>query len=259
MRSDDLVGFIGRRNPTKGDHDFAGPKYLNTASTAVFTKGDQMFGLTEGRTALDAGGVPVLVEGPLDALAVTIATRGCVRRCRTAWNSVHRVAGSEVEAVLRRRPKSNHHCHRPGRGGLAVGAAGVLAACGAPSQPAATSRFPRGMDPADVLRTEGAAALAGRLAGSSEFAGVLIAAFSTKGSRSTPTPSHALNSAAKPPASSAPFLPANGRDTPTASPNASIYRSRRSTRKSSRSGPRGPTPQEPRRRGSSPRSDRWHR
>ena len=38
----DLVGFIGRRNPTKDDHEFAGPKYLNTRGTAVFTKGEQL-------------------------------------------------------------------------------------------------------------------------------------------------------------------------------------------------------------------------
>ena len=45
----DLVGFIGRRNPTKDDHEFAGPKYLNTRGTAVFTKGEQLYGLDRGR------------------------------------------------------------------------------------------------------------------------------------------------------------------------------------------------------------------
>ncbi len=72
----DLVGFIGRRNPTKDDHEFAGPKYLNTRGTAVFTKGEQLYGLTEGAADLAAGGAPVLVEGPMDAIAVTIASRG---------------------------------------------------------------------------------------------------------------------------------------------------------------------------------------
>lgn len=69
-----LVGFIGRRNPTKDDHEFAGPKYLNTRTTTAFSKGEQLYGLTEGATDLAAGAAPVLVEGPMDAIAVTLAS-----------------------------------------------------------------------------------------------------------------------------------------------------------------------------------------
>ena len=72
----DLVGFIGRRNPTKPDGEFSGPKYLNTRSTAAFAKGEQLFGLTEAAADLEAGSTPVLVEGPMDAIAVTLATSG---------------------------------------------------------------------------------------------------------------------------------------------------------------------------------------
>ena len=35
-----------------------------------------MYGLTEGAAALAAGAVPVLVEGPIDAIAVTLAGGG---------------------------------------------------------------------------------------------------------------------------------------------------------------------------------------
>ncbi|MGK2876718.1 MAG: MobF family relaxase [Nocardioides sp.] len=70
-----VVGFIGRRNPTKTDSDPVGPKYLNTRATAVFTKGTCLYGLQEHRRELDAGATPVLVEGPMDALAVS-STRG---------------------------------------------------------------------------------------------------------------------------------------------------------------------------------------
>ena len=74
-RAGEVVGFIGRRNPTK--EEYGGPKYLNTRTTAAFTKGDQLFGLHEAVPALRAGAAqPVLVEGPLDALAVTLATDG---------------------------------------------------------------------------------------------------------------------------------------------------------------------------------------
>lgn len=67
------VGFIGRRNPDTPD---AGPKYLNTGETALFSKGAQLYGLAENAEALAAGARPVLVEGPLDAIAVTLAAQG---------------------------------------------------------------------------------------------------------------------------------------------------------------------------------------
>ena len=51
-------------------------KYLNTRRTAAFTKGEHLFGLTESTREARAASVPVLVEGPLDAIAVTIATQG---------------------------------------------------------------------------------------------------------------------------------------------------------------------------------------
>jgi DNA primase catalytic core len=73
---EDVIGFLGRRNPTKTDDDFAGPKYLNTKATPVFTKGEALYGYAEAARALETGALPVLVEGPMDALAVTLATNG---------------------------------------------------------------------------------------------------------------------------------------------------------------------------------------
>jgi len=75
-----VIGFVGRRHPDAvDDHDGncpAGPTYLNTTDSSVFSKGAQLYGLAEGAAALAAGAVPVLVEGPLDALAVTLAAGG---------------------------------------------------------------------------------------------------------------------------------------------------------------------------------------
>jgi DNA primase catalytic core len=75
-----IHGFIGRRNPAHDADDGAsakaGPKYLNTAQTDLFDKSAQLFGLHEGRAALAAGATPVLVEGPIDALAITIGSGG---------------------------------------------------------------------------------------------------------------------------------------------------------------------------------------
>jgi DNA primase catalytic core len=68
-----VLGFVGRRHPHYTDQDQAGPKYLNTADTPLFHKGDQLF--APGRL-LAAGAIPVIVEGPIDAIAVTLATSG---------------------------------------------------------------------------------------------------------------------------------------------------------------------------------------
>ena len=68
----DLVGFTGRAAP--GDPD--APKWLNTPTTAIFTKGELLFGLAENRDRLAAGATPVRVEGVMDALAITMASDG---------------------------------------------------------------------------------------------------------------------------------------------------------------------------------------
>ena len=59
----------GWRRPCK-----AGPKYLNTGETVLFAKGDQLYGLAEHADRLGAGATPVIVEGPLDAIAVSLAS-----------------------------------------------------------------------------------------------------------------------------------------------------------------------------------------
>ena len=71
-----MVAFLGRRNPNKTDHDYAGPKYLNTKTTPVFTKGEALFGYHEARDALANGALPVIVEGPIDAYAITLGSAG---------------------------------------------------------------------------------------------------------------------------------------------------------------------------------------
>ncbi len=68
-----ILAFIGRRNPDTPD---AGPKYLNTGATELFSKGAQLYGIAEGADELAAGATPVLVEGPLDAIAITLAADG---------------------------------------------------------------------------------------------------------------------------------------------------------------------------------------
>lgn len=50
--------------------DDAGPKYINSADTPVYTKGRQLYGLYEGRTELRARGQAVIVEGYMDVVGL---------------------------------------------------------------------------------------------------------------------------------------------------------------------------------------------
>ena len=78
LREDgDIVGFTARRNPANDDREQAGPKYVNTGRTIAYDKSSHLYGLTEAAAGgLLPGARPVLVEGPLDAWAVTAATGG---------------------------------------------------------------------------------------------------------------------------------------------------------------------------------------
>ena len=73
-----VAGFIGRAPPGAhhpgGDPAAHGPVYLNTPATPLYHKGALLFGLHEAAPALAAGARPVLAEGPLDALAITLAS-----------------------------------------------------------------------------------------------------------------------------------------------------------------------------------------
>lgn len=93
-----IAGFIGR---DLSGHPGA-PKYLNTHQNTIFDKGSLLYGLHEG-THEEAGRQPVVVEGPLDVLA--IATRQQhhdagllpLAPCGTAFTDTH--ARRVAEAV----------------------------------------------------------------------------------------------------------------------------------------------------------------
>lgn len=67
----DILGFIGRRHPDRTDANHAGPKYLNTPDTPLFHKGAQLYGADHLPSA-----TPVIVEGPFDAIAITLVGAG---------------------------------------------------------------------------------------------------------------------------------------------------------------------------------------
>jgi DNA primase catalytic core len=171
---DEIHGWIGRRNP---DHDqdrgHAVPKYLNTAETDLFTKSHELYGLTEGTAELAAGAVPVIVEGPLDALAVTLAGEGDyvgIAPLGTAFTD------AQAEAL---RPFLGD-----ARPGIIVATdadrAGQQAAQRIFWQLTARGHDPRhlaiptGKDPAELLQAAGATALRQALAASPSLASTLI-------------------------------------------------------------------------------------
>jgi len=177
-----VVGFVGRRNP---DHDAlepgadgtakAGPKYLNTGETVLFAKGDQLYGLAEHADRLADGATPVIVEGPLDAIAVTLASPDHVgvaplgtvltdtqadqlTRHSNGTGATGRLGGNDdggtgVDPIV---------ATDADRAGQAAAERDywILAARGADPRHVA---FPAGHDPASLLRQDGPAALAGRL------------------------------------------------------------------------------------------------
>jgi DNA primase len=158
LRAEDrvVIAFIGRRHPSTGDTH--GPKYLNSPDTELFIKGHVLAGLAEGRPALQAGAQPVLVEGPLDAIAVSIAAPGRftgVTPCGTALTG--------VQAALLARAVDL--CDRGLRVALDADAAGRKAAVRAYDHLAhltsdlSTVTFPDGCDPAQMLQNDGPPAL----------------------------------------------------------------------------------------------------
>src|SRR6266516_4629099 len=81
-----IAGFIARPGSGPG-----APKYLNSPETAAYKKGDVLFGLHEARERLARGALPVIVEGPFDAIAVTLADARCagIAPCGTALTTRH--------------------------------------------------------------------------------------------------------------------------------------------------------------------------
>jgi DNA primase len=164
-----VAGFTGRAVPDAGE---GVPKYLNSSGSVLYRKGRMLFGLNEQRDALAAGARPVLVEGPLDAIAVSLA--GCgryagVAPCGTALTDgqVKLLTGAVAGAgeILVAFDADN--------AGLkaAVRAYGLLRPY---FQRPMALRFAAGEDPASVLGTQGPARLAWLLEGACPLADVVI-------------------------------------------------------------------------------------
>jgi DNA primase len=172
IRAEDgtIAGFIGRARPDAGP---TVPKYLNSPETVAFTKGDLLFGLHEARGQLAGGAVPVIVEGPFDAIAVSaadsagyagLAPSGTALTIRQAA-ALGRFADLRQTGVLVALDGD-----RAGRDAM-IKAHGVLLTV---TRNATAVILPTGRDPAEILQTDGPAALSGALQQAEPLARVVI-------------------------------------------------------------------------------------
>jgi DNA primase len=161
IRDDDghVIGFIGRAHP---DASLQTPKYLNSPTTDLYAKGKHLFGIHQNLPDLQRGALPVLVEGPLDAVAVTAVLGGRAAGIATCGSTL---TGAHLDHLDARAI--------PYRGGVAVAfdadPAGHQATNHAAAllshraTPAAGIDWSPSKDPASVLRQHGPAELATRL------------------------------------------------------------------------------------------------
>jgi DNA primase len=158
-----IAGFTARARPGAPEKV---PKYINSPATSIYQKGSLLFGLWETRQALAAGAVPVIVEGPFDAIAVSAAGAG-----RYAGLAPCGTALTDRQVILLRQS-----CDLAGAGALvafdddpagrkaAVRAFGLLR----PAVSALASARLAGRDPAQILQESGPQALRETLATATE-------------------------------------------------------------------------------------------
>jgi DNA primase len=150
-----LAGFTGRARPGAGP---TVPKYLNSPETSVYIKGDLLFGLHEARGQLAGGAVPVIAEGPFDAIAISAADPrqfAGLAPCGTALTSRQAAALGRVADVSRVGVLVALDGDRAGREG-AIKAYTVLLAV---TSKTTALMLPADRDPAEILQAEGPATL----------------------------------------------------------------------------------------------------
>jgi conjugative relaxase-like TrwC/TraI family protein len=162
-----VLGFIGRRHPEVSDIDRAGSKYLNTGETPLFHKGAQLYGVVQDQPSV--GAIPVLVEGPMDAIAVTLASRGRYLGVAPLGTSLTEEQAAQL-ARLAVHPIIATGADRAGR--IAAERDYWLLSCHRLDPRYAP--LPEGIDPADLLALRGPTALTEALAAAQPLAERLL-------------------------------------------------------------------------------------
>ena len=149
-----LTGFTGRARPGAGPDV---PKYLNSPETAAYKKSHLLFGLHQARPALAREAVPVIAEGPFDAIAITIADPGRhagLAPCGTALTTQQAALLSQAADLSRTGIIVAFDSDTAGRK-AAIRAHGILR----PLTGNLQSAILDGKDPAEILQRNGPDAL----------------------------------------------------------------------------------------------------
>lgn len=158
--SGDVIGFGGRIVPGIDHGDFDPPKYKNSRETPLYRKTQVLFGIHEGRPDIVRDGVVLVCEGYTDVMALHQAgVRNAVATCGTAVGSRHlqllsRYAQSIVLAFdgdaagVRAAERAWDEAHKLS-GDIELDLRVLV--------------LPEGMDPADVVESEGADGVRTRL------------------------------------------------------------------------------------------------
>jgi len=150
-----IAGFIGRAHPEARP---AVPRYLNSPETSAYAKGDLLFGLHEACDRLARGAVPVIVEGPFDAIAVTAADPmrfAGLAPCGTALTSRQTAALGRVADLGQAGVLVALDGDRAGRE-AAIKAYGILLPV---TDKTTAVLLPADLDPAGILQADGPTAL----------------------------------------------------------------------------------------------------
>ena len=161
----EIAAFIGRISPAHTDTvpDRPAPKYLNSPGTDIFSKRDLPFGVNPNSVAaLRAGADIVLVEGPMDALAITAAAAAADRPLvpiatnGTALTAEHLATLNDIAPLTGRKVIEAFDSDPAGRD-AAFRAHTLLAAAGVHDAVSVTALT--GKDPAQMLTDTDPAAL----------------------------------------------------------------------------------------------------
>lgn len=141
-----VVGFSGRTFGEKASPD--APKYLNSPETPLFHKSRLLYGFDKAKGAMRRLGCAVLVEGQMDLIASHQA----------GWENTVAVSGTaftpEHAALIRRLTDNLVIALDADQAGIKAAGKAARAALGAGIN-VKVARLPSGLDPADLILSEG--------------------------------------------------------------------------------------------------------
>jgi hypothetical protein len=131
------------------------PKYLNGAQSPLFSKGEHLFGIAGlGLVGLERGARAVLVEGPLDAVAITAGTGGRAVGVATLGTALTDAQAERLTELYARSGQQITVATDPDWAGPAAAERAYFALAVRRQNPKAAA-LPDGVDPAQLLTDHG--------------------------------------------------------------------------------------------------------